>query len=284
MSNAWSQRLKKTKPACRNWRGRSCGSSWPNWTIRRPRSVRSRRNCAMASQQPVQPVACDPSGRRPHGRERDRSHGRRSKPVSVWREFAAWLGMTPRQNSSGGKERLGRTSKRGHKCIRSLLVAAAVAVPAACARARDQGWRMGVRDVSAKASQARGDRSRQSNRRIVWAVMARGDAYDVDHRRLVDDEQIAIERIVGIAFEPTTSGIDLQEPVDRLALTIASRQFWLWRAADGEGGVLDLCSNDAGKRIGLRPHKLSARESAPDRRKRNISLRTPFPRAKGAKT
>jgi transposase len=34
------------------------------------------------------------------------------------REFAAWLGMTPRQNSSGGKERLGRTSKRGDKYIR----------------------------------------------------------------------------------------------------------------------------------------------------------------------
>ena len=68
---------------------------------------------------------------------------------------------------------------------------------------------------------------------------------------------------VGIAFEPTTSGIDLQEPVDRLALTIASRPFWLWRAADGEGEVLDLCSNDAGKRIGLRPHELSARERAP---------------------
>jgi transposase len=29
------------------------------------------------------------------------------------REFAAWLGMTPRQHSSGGKERLGSTSKRG---------------------------------------------------------------------------------------------------------------------------------------------------------------------------
>ena len=93
--------------------------------------------------------------------------------------------------------------------------------------------------------------------------MARGDAYDVDHRRLVDDEQIAIEGIVGIAFEPTTSGTDLQEPVDRLALRIASRPFWLWRAADGEGEVLDLCSNDAGKRIGLRPHELSTLESAP---------------------
>ena len=39
------------------------------------------------------------------------------------REFAAWLGMTPRQNSCGGKARLGQTSKRGDKHIRSLLVA-----------------------------------------------------------------------------------------------------------------------------------------------------------------
>jgi transposase len=44
------------------------------------------------------------------------------------REFAAWLGMTPRQNSSGGKERLGRTSKRGDKYIRTLLIAGAVAI------------------------------------------------------------------------------------------------------------------------------------------------------------
>jgi transposase len=40
----------------------------------------------------------------------------------------AWLGMTPRQNSSGGKERLGRSSKRGDKYIRSLLIAGAAAV------------------------------------------------------------------------------------------------------------------------------------------------------------
>jgi hypothetical protein len=37
-------------------------------------------------------------------------------------------GMTPRQNSSGGKEPLGRTSKRGDKYIRCLLVAGAVAI------------------------------------------------------------------------------------------------------------------------------------------------------------
>jgi hypothetical protein len=38
--------------------------------------------------------------------------------------------------------------------------------------------------------------------------------------------------------------------LDEMAVTLASRQFWLWRAADGEGEVLDLCSNDAGTQIG----------------------------------
>ena len=44
------------------------------------------------------------------------------------REFAAFLGLTPRQNSSGGKERLGRVSKMGNCYLRKLLVVGAHAV------------------------------------------------------------------------------------------------------------------------------------------------------------
>jgi transposase len=44
------------------------------------------------------------------------------------RQFAAWLGLVPRQNSSGGKERLGRISKMGDRYLRSLLVVGATAV------------------------------------------------------------------------------------------------------------------------------------------------------------
>ena len=44
------------------------------------------------------------------------------------REFAAFLGLTPRQNSSGGKERLGRVSKMGNRYLRKLLVVGAHAV------------------------------------------------------------------------------------------------------------------------------------------------------------
>lgn len=44
------------------------------------------------------------------------------------RDFAAWLGLTPVQQSSGGKERLGRTSKMGERTLRRLLIIGASAV------------------------------------------------------------------------------------------------------------------------------------------------------------
>jgi len=44
------------------------------------------------------------------------------------RQFAAWLGLVPRQNSSGGKERLGRVSKMGNGYLRRLLVVGATSV------------------------------------------------------------------------------------------------------------------------------------------------------------
>jgi transposase len=43
------------------------------------------------------------------------------------RDFAAWLGLVPRQFSSGGKERLGRVSKAGQADIRRLLILGAMA-------------------------------------------------------------------------------------------------------------------------------------------------------------
>jgi transposase len=44
------------------------------------------------------------------------------------REFAAFLGLTPKQSSSGGKQRLGRISKMGNRELRKLLVVGAHAV------------------------------------------------------------------------------------------------------------------------------------------------------------
>ena len=49
-------------------------------------------------------------------------------PEAFRREFAAWLGLTPLQNSSGGKERMGRISKMGDKYLRKLLVVGATSL------------------------------------------------------------------------------------------------------------------------------------------------------------
>lgn len=61
---------------------------------------------------------------------------------SKGRDFAAWIGLTPRQHSSGGKDRLGRTSKMGQRDIRRLLIVGAVAVVRWAARkgAPDGSW------------------------------------------------------------------------------------------------------------------------------------------------
>jgi transposase len=44
------------------------------------------------------------------------------------RDFADWLGLTPRQHATGGKERLGKMSKMGQRDLRRLLVGGAMAV------------------------------------------------------------------------------------------------------------------------------------------------------------
>ena len=44
------------------------------------------------------------------------------------RNFSAWIGLVPKQHSSGGKDRLGSISKQGDRYLRSLLMAGALAV------------------------------------------------------------------------------------------------------------------------------------------------------------
>jgi transposase len=93
------------------------------------------------------------------------------------REFAAWLGMTPRQNSSGGKERLGRTSKRGDKYIRCLLVSGAVAVLRHTRNrpTKDAAWVRGL--LARRPTKVAAVALANKSARIAWAVMVRGEAY-----------------------------------------------------------------------------------------------------------
>ena len=93
------------------------------------------------------------------------------------REFAAWLGMTPRQNSSGGKERLGRTSKRGDKYIRCLLISGAVAVLRHTRNrtTKDAAWVQGL--LARRPAKVVAVALANKAARIAWAVMTREEAY-----------------------------------------------------------------------------------------------------------
>jgi transposase len=93
------------------------------------------------------------------------------------REFSAFLGLVPRQNSSGGKERLGRISKMGDGYLRRLLVVGATSViRRARADARpSSAWintllaRRPARVVTVAIA--------NKTARIAWAVLARSEIY-----------------------------------------------------------------------------------------------------------
>jgi transposase len=93
------------------------------------------------------------------------------------RQFAAFLGLVPRQNSSGGKDRLGRITKMGDGYLRKLLVMGATSV---IRRADKNTSATGVWVRSLlERKPARLTTVAMANKtaRIAWAVMARGDVY-----------------------------------------------------------------------------------------------------------
>lgn len=97
------------------------------------------------------------------------------------REFAAWLGLTPSQNSSGGKDRLGRITKMGDRYLRKLLVIGATSL---IRRARHKPEAADPRLLALLARKpARVASVAMANKmaRVVWAVMARGETYQARH-------------------------------------------------------------------------------------------------------
>jgi transposase len=88
------------------------------------------------------------------------------------RQFAAWLGLVPRQYSTGGKARMGRITKRGDAYLRTLLMLGARAVLQSAAHKTDRlsRWAMALRArrgyhraIIAVAAK---------NARIIWALLA----------------------------------------------------------------------------------------------------------------
>jgi transposase len=93
------------------------------------------------------------------------------------RQFAAYLGLVPRQNSSGGKERLGHISKMGNGYLRRLLVVGATSVlrRAGTNETRTGAW---VRSLlERKPARLTTVAVANKTARIAWALLARGEDY-----------------------------------------------------------------------------------------------------------
>jgi len=105
-----------------------------------------------------------------------------AKSFDSGRQMAAWLGLVPRQNSSGGKNVLLGISKRGDTYLRTLLVHGGRAVIHAAQRKKDQidGWlgellQRRHKNVAAVAMA-------NKNARILWALLAHGREFEADYK------------------------------------------------------------------------------------------------------
>lgn len=95
------------------------------------------------------------------------------------RDFAAWLGLVPRQHSSGGKQKLGAISRMGERSLRRLLIigASAVVLQASKRGAPPGSWleRMLARKPRMLVTVALANKTA----RIVWALLSRNEVYRV---------------------------------------------------------------------------------------------------------
>ena len=93
------------------------------------------------------------------------------------RHFAAWLGLVPRQNSSGGKERLGRITRAGDPYLRRLLVVGAHAVLRFSNKAKSAPTRWAAELLSKKHYTVAAVALANKMARVIWAMMMRGEEF-----------------------------------------------------------------------------------------------------------
>jgi transposase len=92
------------------------------------------------------------------------------------RELAAWIGLVPRQTSTGGKQRLGKISKQGDQYLRWLLVAGAMSVIRhAKRRGTNQAWLADM--IARKPTKVAAVALANKITRIAWVVLMRGETY-----------------------------------------------------------------------------------------------------------
>jgi len=93
------------------------------------------------------------------------------------RDFSAWIGLVPKQNSSGGKDRLGSISKRGDRYLRSLFTAGALAVIryAKIHGTKQRPWLTSL--LARRPTKVAAIALANKIARMAWAMMAKGERY-----------------------------------------------------------------------------------------------------------
>jgi transposase len=93
------------------------------------------------------------------------------------RDFSAWIGLVPRQNSSGGKDRLGNISKRGDRYLRSLFTTGALAVIryAKIHGTRRRPWLTAL--LTRRPTKVAAIALANKIARMAWAIMAKDERY-----------------------------------------------------------------------------------------------------------
>ena len=102
-----------------------------------------------------------------------------AKEFGTGREFAAWLGLTPRQRSTGGRTVLGGISKRGDRYLRSLLIHGARAALRAAAKREDRRSRWAVSVHARRGANIAAVALANKNARTAWALLRREHDYHV---------------------------------------------------------------------------------------------------------
>ena len=91
------------------------------------------------------------------------------------RNFSAWIGLVPKQHSSGGKDRLGHISKQGDRYLRGLFVAGALAVIAKIHGTKHRPWLTAL--LARRPTKVTAIALANKIARMVWAMMTKGERY-----------------------------------------------------------------------------------------------------------
>jgi len=98
------------------------------------------------------------------------------KAFKSGRNLAAWIGLVPRQNSSGGKERLGGITKQGDRYLRQMLVVGALAV-VRYAQRNGTRWPWLVQLLARRTPKVAAVALANKNARMIWAIKNSGERY-----------------------------------------------------------------------------------------------------------